>query len=111
MSLTDQLAAVRDTFGGIDGLDLTPFDNLTNTFGDVEAGFQVRLAEKDEMIQAMEAEISRLKSINYDLMMAAAPAPEAAPIDGDGDGEVDADGDGDEDEESEGRKTVDSMLD
>lgn len=110
MSLTDQLAAVRDTFGGIDGLDLTPFDNLTNTFGDVEAGFQVRLAEKDEMIQAMEAEISRLKSINYDLMMAAAPNP-TEPQDGDGDGEVDEDGDGDEDEESEGRKTVDSMLD
>lgn len=109
--MVDQLQAVRDTFGGIDGLDLTPFDNLTNTFGDVEAGFQIRLAEKDEMIQALEAEIARLKSVNYDLMMAAAPDPEPSPEDGDGDGEVDVDGDGDEDDSSDGQKTVESMLD
>lgn len=108
MSMLEQLQATREIYAASEGLDLTPFDNLTTSFNDVEQGFQLRLAEKDELLAEAQAEIARLKSVNYDLMMAAAPAPE----DGDGDGQVDADGDGeDDDEPSEGRAVVDSMLD
>ena len=104
MALSDQLAATRDILAASEGLDLTPFDNLTQSFGDVEEGFQIRLAEKDEVITQLQAEVARLKSVNYDLMQAT-PKPSDEDEDGD-DGE-----DGDEDEPSEGRAIVDSMLD
>ena len=100
MALSDQLAATREILAASEGLDLTPFDNLTQSFGDVEEGFQLRLAEKDEVITQLQAEVARLKSVNYDLMQAA-PKPS----------DVDEDVDGDEDEPSEGRAIVDSMLD
>ena len=103
MALADQLAATRDILAASEGLDLTPFDNLTQSFGDVEEGFQIRLAEKDEIITQLQAEVARLKSVNYDLMQA---APKPSDVDEDGDEE-----DGDEDEPSEGRAIVDSMLD
>ena len=103
MALSDQLAATREILAASEGLDLTPFDNLTQSFGDVEAGFQLRLAEKDEIITQLQAEVARLKSVNYDLMQAT-----PKPSDEDGD---DEDEDGDEDEPSEGRAIVDSMLD
>ena len=104
MALSDQLAATRDILAASEGLDLTPFDNLTQSFGDVEEGFQIRLAEKDVVITQLQAEVARLKSVNYDLMQAT-PKPSDEDEDGD-DGE-----DGDEDEPSEGRAIVDSMLD
>ena len=103
MALSDQLAAPREILAASEGLDLTPFDNLTQSFGDVEEGFQLRLAEKDEVITQLQAEVARLKSVNYDLM-------QAAPKPSDADGDDDVDGD-DEDEPSEGRAIVDSMLD
>ena len=103
MALSDQLAATREILAASEGLDLTPFDNLTQSFGDVEEGFQLRLAEKDEVITQLQAEVARLKSVNYDLM-------QAAPKPSDADGDDDVDGD-DEDEPSEGRTIVDSMLD
>ena len=102
MALSDQLAATREILAASEGLDLTPFDNLTQSFGDVEEGFQIRLAEKDAVITQLQAEVARLKSVNYDLMQAAPkPSDEAG-------GE---DEDEDEDEPSEGRAIVDSMLD
>ena len=104
MALFDQLAATREILAASEGLDLTPFDNLTQSFGDVEEGFQIRLAEKDDVITQLQAEVARLKSVNYDLMQA---APKPSDVDEDGD----EDGDEDEDEPSEGRAIVDSMLD
>ena len=103
MALSDQLTATREILAASEGIDLTPFDNLTQSFGDVEEGFQIRLAEKDEVITQLQAEVARLKSVNYDLM-------QAAPKPSDADGDDDVDGD-DEDEPSEGRTIVDSMLD
>ena len=50
MALSDQLAATREILAASEGLDLSPFDNLTQSFGDVEEGFQIRLAEKDAVI-------------------------------------------------------------
>lgn len=104
MALSDQLAATREILAASEGVDLTPFDNLTQSFGDVEEGFQLRLAEKDEVITQLQAEVARLKSVNYDLM-------QAAPKPSDEDGDEDSDEDEDEDEPSEGRAIVDSMLD
>lgn len=105
MSMMDQLAATREILAASEGVDLTPFDDLTNTYGTVEEGFQLKLAEKDRVIEELSAEIAKLKAANYDLMIAT-PAPEEAPIDGDGDGDVDEDGDGDEDSGG-----VDSLFD
>ena len=104
MALSDQLAATREILAASEGLDLTPFDNLTQSFGDVEEGFQIRLVEKDEVITQLQAEVARLKSVNYDLM-------QATPKPSDADEGEDEDEGGDEDEPSEGRAIVDSMLD
>lgn len=97
MSMMDQLAATREILAASEGVDLTPFDDLTNTYGTVEEGFQLKLAEKDRVIEELSAEIAKLKAANYDLMIATPAPEEEAPIDGDGDGDVDEDGDGDED--------------
>ena len=102
MAYLDEVQQARDVIAAqAEGLDLSPFDNLTQSFGTAEEGFRIQMAEKDSMIQELTAEISVLKAKNYDLMMAVAPPPEI-PTDGDGDGEVDADGDGEEDDSPKG---------
>lgn len=102
MAYLDEVEQARVTIASqAEGLDLSPFDNLTQSFGTAEEGFRIQMAEKDSMIQELMAEISVLKSKNYDLMLAAAP-PAEIPVDGDGDGEVDADGDGEEDDSPKG---------
>ena len=102
MALSDQLAATREILAASEGLVLTPLENLTQSFGVVVDGFQLRLAVQVVVFTQLQAEVARLKSVNYDLMQAA-----PKPSDEDGD----EDGDDDEDEPSEGRAIVDSMLD
>lgn len=73
---------------GDDGLPDTIYDDLHGAYNDAVSAGDARVSELQGSIQEREAEISRLKSANYDLLMAS-----RADTGGDGGGDG-GDGDG-----------------
>lgn len=55
---------------GEDGLPETIYDDLGTAFADATGTRDAAIAERDSVLQERESEISRLKAMNYDLLMA-----------------------------------------
>lgn len=71
----DYVNQLRDAASAIEGADLTVYDNLTSSYQTLEETSAAKVAEMEQTIMALNAEISKLKATNYDLMMSAgAPA-------------------------------------
>lgn len=63
-------------------VDMTIYDDLRQYHATALQGADAKLTQKDERIQSLESEISRLKSNNYDLLMqtqATPPDPRSGP--------------------------------
>ena len=54
---------------GEDGLPATIYDDLAGEYASLQDGGAATIAQRDDRIVALESEISRLKAVNYDLMM------------------------------------------
>jgi hypothetical protein len=96
MSRFDELlAAMKEP--GEDGLPETIYDDLSSEYALLSENSGAKVAELESMLQEKESEISRLKAMNYDLLVAA-PANEEP---------VDEGSDDTDDEESDG---IDSLF-
>jgi hypothetical protein len=67
MTFEELIAALREP--GEDGVSPTIYDDLTASYSAVTEGSAAKIAELEETINAQTAEISRLKAVNYDLLM------------------------------------------
>jgi len=72
---------------GEDGLPPTIYDDLLAEYNTVMEGSAQVISKKDEAIQSLNSEVSRLKSNNYDLLTQVSNGSD--PIDGISDGEDD----------------------
>lgn len=98
--------AFSDLFGmlvepGEDGIPDTLYDDLSQAHLDEIGGRDAKIAEVTTQLEAANAEISRLKMQNYDLLM-------AIPVDGEDNGDSADDSDGGDSDESDGG--VDSLF-
>jgi len=95
MDFAELLAALQNP--GDEGLSPTVYDDLSIVYGDDVGSRDAKIEELNAGIQAREAEISRLKVLNYDLLMSSP-------------GEVPAD-DNESDNDSTPDSGVDSLFD
>jgi hypothetical protein len=77
------------------GVPDTIYDDLSSSYNDVLSGASAKATEADTLVQSLNAEISRLKAMNFDLLTA---VPSTDP---DGD-EGDDNNENDDDAESGG---------
>lgn len=90
MGFYDVLGSLRTAAETVEGADLTVYDDLTSSYRDLEEGSAAKVAELTAMIDALNAEISQLKAVNYDLLMSSgAPGGETVEEDDNNDGEPD----------------------
>lgn len=70
MGFHELIAQVREP--GDDGLPASIYDDLTAEYDGLAEASAAKVNEISQRVQAYESEISRLKSTNYDLLMASA---------------------------------------
>lgn len=76
---------------GEDGIPETIYDDLANTYNHALETRDAKISEIEEINRERESEISRLKSMNYDLMMASAVNEDDGESGGDEDNSADDD--------------------
>lgn len=72
MIFSDAMDAVRSTLS--EGTDLTPYDDLDTVYREFEEATNSKVAGLTQQIADLQAEITELKSVNYDLLMASSGA-------------------------------------
>lgn len=55
-----------------DGVPASIYDDLTGLYGNVVSGSEAKVSELSAIIQGYESEISKLKAMNYDLLVSSA---------------------------------------
>ena len=76
MIFSDAMDAVRSTLS--EDTDLTPYDNLNAAYTEFEEATNSKVAGLTQQIAELQAEITELKSVNYDLLMASSGAEQDA---------------------------------
>ena len=76
MIFSDAMDAVRSTLS--EDTDLTPYDNLNAAYTEFEEATNSKVAGLTQQIADLQAEITELKSVNYDLLMASSGAEQNA---------------------------------
>lgn len=72
MIFSDAMDAVRSTLS--EDTDLTPYDDLDSAYREFEEATNSKVAGLTQQIADLQAEITELKSVNYDLLMASSGA-------------------------------------
>lgn len=72
MIFSDAMDAVRSTLS--EGTDLTPYDDLDTAYREFEEATNSKVAGLTQQIADLQAEITELKSVNYDLLMSSSGA-------------------------------------
>lgn len=86
MAFTDIVEALRSAAG--EGADLTPYDDLTSSYDELETSSAAKIADLESQIAELAAENTKLKSVNYDLlMMSKSPVEEDSDESSEGDSE------------------------
>lgn len=67
MAFVDIVDALRSAAG--EGADLTPYDDLTSSYNELETSSAAKIADLESQLAELAAENTRLKSVNYDLLM------------------------------------------
>jgi hypothetical protein len=66
LSVEELLAQLRAMFG--EDSDMTPYDNLVTAIESQSVGFESELESRNNTIQALTDEVTKLKIMNYDLL-------------------------------------------
>ncbi len=67
MAFVDIVDALRSAAG--EGADLTPYDDLTSSYNELESSSAAKIADLESQLAELVAENTKLKSVNYDLLM------------------------------------------
>lgn len=92
MDFEQLMGILRDP--GPDGLPGTIYDDLTAAYQDATTTRDAKIGEMSDVVQSYESEISRLKAMNYDLLIASGAGQQNSDSD---DGDSDDDGDDESD--------------